>query len=242
MRATVLMGAVAFTVWVTPVEAQPSAAAGDGATANPISRLVGAVRDRMSTNTTPATPAAQPARTTQKRSRRVRRGKSVRARSGIRTRSGVRTRVSSRSRMRARPVPVEADVSDVPWPRSVAMLRSKVQRPSAAPSGVTILRTRVVRRPIVQTIIIADHLLALPAVEILGEPVRLDVPGLGEVEVPEDRYGALFQLLSSQEPDKQQQALHTLRELRDTANALRAWAARSRGTQPPGAPAPVLGR
>ena len=149
--------------------------------------------------------------------------------------------------MRVRRAPVQAppvaiETSDVPWPRSVAMLRSKVRPPSTTPAGVTVLRTRVVRRPIVQTIIIADHLLALPAVEILGEPVRLDVPGLGEVEVPEDRYDALFKLLSSQEPAKQQQALHILRELRDTANALRAWAARSRGATPPGAPAPVLGR
>jgi hypothetical protein len=171
-------------------------AAATGAAQNPVARLVSAVRERLS-GRAEAAPRVKQATS---HSRRVKR----------------RTKQSRRTRSQR-----VHQSSPAPWPRPVA----KRQHPASSPR-ITVLRTRTVRRPSVEVVIIAGELLSLPAVEITGMPVHLDVPTIGPVDIPEERYREIFDLLVSGDAQRQHRALGTLRELRDATEALRQWARR----------------
>jgi hypothetical protein len=84
---------------------------------------------------------------------------------------------------------------------------------SAATASYTVLRTHVVRRPIDRTVLVAGGALALPFVEIMGEPVSLQVPGLGRVDVPEAEYPQIFDFLTSSDPARQSLAYTWLRQI-----------------------------
>ncbi|HEX2216170.1 MAG TPA: hypothetical protein VHG27_05685, partial [Xanthobacteraceae bacterium] len=95
-----------------------------------------------------------------------------------------------------------------------------VRRPTrvhAAPQPTIryqILQTRVVKRPPERHVLFNGGLLALPAPERLGEPVTLDVPGIGHLDVPETEYPSIFALLSSGDPRARERAHQRLLELR----------------------------
>lgn len=205
MRAAVILGAVALAAAVPQALAQQSAAGATPAASNPIARFMGAVRESI--NLPPAA-QQQPVATRKKQSQRYRRSFTSRGR--YRARATRRVSPSHRAQQ-------------VPWPRPVAASRRTAQA-----SNVTVLRTSVVRRPIVRTILINNELLPLPAAEFVGDPVKLHVPSIGDVEIPEDRYPQVFKLLVSENPADRTEALRTLREIRDATDALRDWA-RSKG-------------
>jgi hypothetical protein len=89
----------------------------------------------------------------------------------------------------------------------------------ATNSGVPQVRPRSVYREIVRRINIADGVLALPVVAYYGVPVILDVPGVGLVDVPEDEYARLFDKLSSSAPEQMQEAMSSLRRLKEQEEA-----------------------
>jgi hypothetical protein len=80
-------------------------------------------------------------------------------------------------------------------------------------------RPRAVYRGIAQHINIADGVLALPKVVYYGVPVILDVPGLGFVGVPEDEYARLYQKLSSLDSEQVEEAMSSLRRLKELEDA-----------------------
>jgi hypothetical protein len=204
MRAAVILGAMALAAAVPEALAQQAAGAAP-AGSSPLARFMGAVRDSI--NLPPAA-EVEPVATRKKRTRRYRR--TVPSRAQFRSRATQRRRSPRRAQQ-------------VPWPLPVAASRRAAQG-----SNVTVLRTSVVRRPIVRTILINNELLPLPAAEFVGDPVKLHVPSVGDVEIPEDRYPQVFKLLVSGNPADQAEALRTLREIRDATDALRDWA-RSKG-------------
>jgi hypothetical protein len=55
-----------------------------------------------------------------------------------------------------------------------------------------------VNRPVARHVRLHGGVLAVPAVVAFGAPVLLQVPGIGPVSVPEDRYRALYDLLASE--------------------------------------------
>ena len=66
---------------------------------------------------------------------------------------------------------------------------------------------------------VAGGVLVLPAVAYFGVPVILDVPELGYVELPEDRYAELYDKLSSADPEQVQEAIAALREIKAAEDA-----------------------
>jgi hypothetical protein len=201
MRIVLCMGAAIVLAGTTPVWAQQSAPAA-GASADPVTRLIGAVRERFEGMTGAPKPQAKRAVPTSRKGKR----------------RAKRVRQPRRQQVR--------HAEAMPWPRPVRRAAGTAGAPT-----ITMLRTSVVRRPIVEVVVIADELLPLPAVETIGIPVRLEVPTVGLVEVPEERYRQVFELLTSRDAAQQLQALSMLRELRDTTEALRLWARRRNGGQ-----------
>jgi hypothetical protein len=90
------------------------------------------------------------------------------------------------------------------------------QQPSGA---VQQSRPRPVYREIAQRINIADGVLALPKVVYYGVPVILDVPGLGFVDVPEDEYARLYEKLLSSDSEQVEEAMSSLRSLKELEDA-----------------------
>jgi hypothetical protein len=210
MRAAFLVGAL---VLVGHSSASAQAIPGFGLHDNPISQIVSSVREKL------AGPAAQPApaaRVSRSRTRRYRRSKPRLSRSASRraARKVLMPRkrpIQSRQARAANAGPFEKRAASGPVhpPRTNAAVA-----PAAA---VTVLRTRVVRRPIDRTVVLREGLLSLPVVETIGEPVTLDVPGIGMVDVPEQQYPLLFELLGSGDPAKQARGLQMLAEAGDEA-------------------------
>lgn len=210
MRKVALVSAIAWVAGVLPAEAQQAPAEAAAASSHPFAAVVNAVRDKL--GGTPAQASQQPQTTPPaKRARSLKRTKRSWRRSKLRRTA--KTKNASTSRRQA--LGSEA----APWPRSAPLVRK-----ARAGTPVTVLRTRVVQRQIVDTINIGDQLLPLPAAETTGMPIQLNVPTVGMVEVPEDRYRPIFDLLVSRDSDQQQKALKMLRDLRDATQALRQWA------------------
>jgi hypothetical protein len=81
------------------------------------------------------------------------------------------------------------------------------------------VRRRAVYREPVRRINIAGGVLVLPAVVYYGVPVILNVPELGYVDVPEDEYARLYDKLSSSDSELVQEAMSSLRKLKELEEA-----------------------
>jgi hypothetical protein len=81
------------------------------------------------------------------------------------------------------------------------------------------VRRRAVYREPARRINIAGGVLVLPAVVYYGVPVILNVPELGYVDVPEDEYARLYDKLSSSDPELVQEAMSSLRKLKELEEA-----------------------
>jgi hypothetical protein len=86
-------------------------------------------------------------------------------------------------------------------------------------SAVQQVRPRAVDRGLARRINIAGEVLALPKVGYYGVPVILDVPGLGFVDVPEDEYAQLYEKLSSSNSEQVEEAMSSLRRLKELEDA-----------------------
>jgi hypothetical protein len=86
-------------------------------------------------------------------------------------------------------------------------------------SGAQQARRRAVYREPARRINIAGGVLVLPAVVYYGVPVILNVPELGYVDVPEDEYARLYDKLSSSDSALVQEAMSSLRKLKELEEA-----------------------
>jgi hypothetical protein len=86
-------------------------------------------------------------------------------------------------------------------------------------SGAQQVRRRYVYREPAQHINIAGGVLVLPVVAYYGVPVILNVPELGYVDVPEDEYARLYDKLSSLDSEQVQEAMSSLRKLKELEEA-----------------------
>jgi hypothetical protein len=91
-------------------------------------------------------------------------------------------------------------------------------------SGVQQVRRRYVYREPARRINIAGGVLVLPVVVYYGVPVILNVPELGYVDVPENEYARLYDKLSSSDSEQVQEAMSSLRKLKELEEAeVEAW-------------------
>jgi len=86
-------------------------------------------------------------------------------------------------------------------------------------SGVQKMRPRAVYREPARRINIAGGVLVLPVVGYYGVPVILNIPDLGYVDVPEDEYARLYDKLSSSDSALVQEAMSSLRKLKELEEA-----------------------
>jgi len=86
-------------------------------------------------------------------------------------------------------------------------------------SGAQQARPRAVYREPARRINIAGGVLVLPVVAYYGVPVILNVPELGYVDVPEDEYARLYDKLSSSDSELVQEAMSSLRKLKELEEA-----------------------
>ena len=86
-------------------------------------------------------------------------------------------------------------------------------------SGAQQARPRAVYREPARRINIAGGVLVLPVVVYYGVPVILNVPELGYVDVPEDEYARLYDKLSSSDSEQVQEAMSSLRKLKELEEA-----------------------
>jgi len=86
-------------------------------------------------------------------------------------------------------------------------------------SGARQIPRRAVYREPARRINIAGGVLVLPAVVYYGVPVILNVPELGYVDVPEDEYARLYDKLSSSDSALVQEAMSSLRKLKELEEA-----------------------
>jgi hypothetical protein len=97
--------------------------------------------------------------------------------------------------------------------------RPLVGREHVPSSGARQVRRRAVYREPARRINIAGGVLVLPAVVYYGVPVILNVPELGYVDVPEDEYARLYDKLSSSDSALVQEAMSSLRKLKELEEA-----------------------
>jgi len=101
-------------------------------------------------------------------------------------------------------------------------------------SGAQQARRRAVYREPARRINIAGGVLVLPVVVYYGVPVILNVPELGYVDVPEDEYARLYDKLSSSDSALVQEAMSSLRKLKDwRKRRLRRRSVGRKGWNPP---------
>ena len=86
-------------------------------------------------------------------------------------------------------------------------------------SGAQQVRRRAVYREPARRINVAGGVLVLPVVVYYGVPVILNVPELGYVDVPEDEYARLYDKLSSSDSALVQEAMSSLRKLKELEEA-----------------------
>ncbi len=86
-------------------------------------------------------------------------------------------------------------------------------------SGAQPVRRRAVYREPARSINVAGGVLVLPVVVYYGVPVILNVPDLGYVDVPEDEYARLYDKLSSSDSELVQEAMSSLRKLKELEEA-----------------------
>ena len=91
-----------------------------------------------------------------------------------------------------------------------------------------------VERAVARHVRFHGGLLAVPVVVAIGVPVFLDVPGLGDVSVPEEDYPEIYDLLTSDDPADQEKAFSLLQRDRKAPPAVSAEAeSASQGASPP---------
>jgi len=90
-----------------------------------------------------------------------------------------------------------------------------------------------VERAVARHVRFHGRLLAVPAVVVIGIPVFLDVPDLGEVSIPEDRYQEIYDLLTSDDAADQERAFALLQSMKGEGPTGSA-AAQSGSTGPSG--------
>jgi hypothetical protein len=81
------------------------------------------------------------------------------------------------------------------------------------------VRRRAVYREPARRINVAGGVLVLPVVVYYGVPVILNVPELGYVDVPEDEYARFYDKLSSSDSELVQEAMSSLRKLKELEEA-----------------------
>jgi hypothetical protein len=72
-----------------------------------------------------------------------------------------------------------------------------------------------VERAVARHVRFHGRLLAVPAVVVIGIPVFLDVPDLGEVSIPEDDYPEIYGLLTSDDAADQEKAFALLQSIKN---------------------------
>jgi len=120
-----------------------------------------------------------------------------------------------------RSAPAPGDVGqDAPQQQSRTTDRAPLVGMEHVPnSGAQQARRRAVYREPARRINIAGGVLVLPAVVYYGVPVILNVPELGYVDVPEDEYARLYDKLSSSDSALVQEAMSSLRKLKELEEA-----------------------
>ena len=115
--------------------------------------------------------------------------------------------------------------TDVGAARDEPQQRSRTDRPPLTgikhlpSSGVQQVHPRAVYREVARRINIAGGVLVLPVVAYYGVPVILNVPKLGYVDVPEGEYARLYDKLSSSDSEQVQEAMSSLRKLKELEEA-----------------------
>src|SRR5262249_30489983 len=120
-----------------------------------------------------------------------------------------------------RSAPVPTDVGqDSPQQQSRPTERPPLIGVERVPSGgAQQARRRAVYREPARRSNIAGGVLVLPVVAYYGVPVILNVPELGYVDVPEDEYARLYDKLSSSDSSLVQEAMSSLRKLKELEEA-----------------------
>jgi hypothetical protein len=120
-----------------------------------------------------------------------------------------------------RSAPLPGDVGqDAPQQQSRTTDRRPLVGLEHVPSsGAQQVRPRAVYREPARRINIAGGVLVLPVVVYYGVPVILNVPDLGYVDVPEDEYARLYDKLSSSDSELVQEAMSSLRKLKELEEA-----------------------
>jgi hypothetical protein len=109
---------------------------------------------------------------------------------------------------------------DAPQQRPQTTDRPPLMGVEHVPSrGAQQVRRRAVYREPARRINIAGGVLVLPVVVYYGVPVILNVPELGYVDVPEDEYARLYDKLSSSDSEQVQEAVSSLRKLKELEEA-----------------------
>ena len=123
--------------------------------------------------------------------------------------------------MRSPPAPRDGGAGqDASHQRSQAIDRPPLIGAEHVPNGgAQQVRRRAVYREPAQRINIAGGVLVLPVVVYYGVPVILNVPELGYVDVPEDEYARLYDKLSSSDSALVQEAMSSLRKLKELEEA-----------------------
>ena len=120
-----------------------------------------------------------------------------------------------------RSAPAPRDVGqDSPQQQSRTTDRPPLKGVEHVPSsGAQQARPRAVYREPARRINIAGGVLVLPVVAYYGVPVILNVPELGYVDVPEEEYARLYDKLSSSDSELVQEAMSSLRKLKELEEA-----------------------
>ena len=120
-----------------------------------------------------------------------------------------------------RSAPAPGDVGqDAPQQQSRTTDRPPLMGVEHVPSsGAQPVRRRAVYREPARRINVAGGVLVLPVVVYYGVPVILNVPELGYVDVPEDEYARLYDKLSSSDAELVQEAMSSLRKLKELEEA-----------------------
>jgi hypothetical protein len=108
---------------------------------------------------------------------------------------------------------ISRQIRSAPAPGDVGAGQDASQQPAQQ------VRRRAVYREPARRINVAGGVLVLPVVVYYGVPVILDVPELGYVDVPEDEYARLYDKLSSSDPELVQEAMSSLRKLKELEEA-----------------------
>jgi hypothetical protein len=108
---------------------------------------------------------------------------------------------------------ISRQIRSAPAPGDVGAGQDVSQQPAQQ------VRRRAVYREPARRINIAGGVLVLPVVAYYGVPVILNVPELGYVDVPEGEYARLYDKLSSSDAKQVQEAMSSLRKLKELEEA-----------------------